>query len=106
MNKLELRNLLIDRSRGTPSGRIVRALSEGGGMSAAQIARLTGLAKSTVSMTLSELRHSGMVVESPGLDTGREASVGRPVASSWPVRQPVTFRRVVGRGRRLMAGRR
>lgn len=78
MHKIELKTLLADRAVGTPSGRIVRALSERGGMSATQIARLTGLAKSTVSTTLSELRKSGVVVESGGQAPGREAGVGRP----------------------------
>ena len=44
MNKLELRSLLADRSVDTPTGRIVRVLSERGALSAAQISRLTGLA--------------------------------------------------------------
>ena len=78
MNKMELKSLLADRAVGTPSGRIVRALSERGGMSATQIARVTGLAKSTVSMTLGELRKSSVVVEGAGVDLGREAGVGRP----------------------------
>ena len=78
MNKIELKSLLADRAVGTPSGRIVRALSERGGMSATQIARITGLAKSTVSTTLAELRKSGMVVEAMAPEPGREASVGRP----------------------------
>jgi predicted NBD/HSP70 family sugar kinase len=78
MNKIELKSLLADRAVGTPTGRIVRALTERGGMSATQIARVTGLAKSTVSTTLSELRKSGVVVEGAGADVGREAGVGRP----------------------------
>lgn len=78
MNKVELRSLLADRKVGTPAGRIVRALSERGGLSATQIAGITGLAKSTVSTALSELRRSGLVIESESSETGREASVGRP----------------------------
>jgi predicted NBD/HSP70 family sugar kinase len=78
MNKIELKSLLTDRALGSPSGRIVRALSERGGMSATQIAQFTGLAKSTVSMTLSELRKSGMVVESAAPDLSRASGAGRP----------------------------
>ena len=48
MNKLELRSLLADRSVDTPTGRIVRVLSERGALSAAQISRLTGLANTLV----------------------------------------------------------
>lgn len=78
MNRTELKSLLTERAVGTPSGRIVRALSERGGLSATQIARITGLAKSTVSTTLSELRRSGVVVEGDGLEAGRGAGAGRP----------------------------
>ncbi len=76
MNKVELKSLLVDREVGTPAGRIVRVLSERGGLSATQIASITGLAKSTVSTTLSELRKSELVVESAA--DSREGSVGRP----------------------------
>jgi len=78
MARSDLKSLLVDGSAGTPEGRIVRALSEGGALSAAQIARLTGLAKSTVSTALAGLRRSGMVVESHEIANGREASLGRP----------------------------
>ncbi len=78
MNKIDLRTLLADRGVGTPSGRIVRTLSERGSLSAAQLARLTGLAKSTVSTALSELKRSELVVE-----TGSEPAngVGRPATT-------------------------
>ncbi len=69
MNRIELKSLLADSALATPSGRIVRALSERGALSATQIARLTGLAKSTVSTALTELRRSQMVVE-----TGSESA--------------------------------
>ncbi|RYH12827.1 MAG: transcriptional regulator, partial [Alphaproteobacteria bacterium] len=75
MNKFELKSLLDDGALGTPAGRIVRMLTERGAMSAAQLSRLTGLAKSTVSTAVSELRRSGMVLES-GSESG--GSVGRP----------------------------
>jgi predicted NBD/HSP70 family sugar kinase len=72
----ELNTILEDRALATPTGRIVRALSERGSLSAVQISRLTGLAKSTVSATLGELRKSGMVIEADGGQA--EKSVGRP----------------------------
>lgn len=75
MNKFELKSLLDDGALGTPAGRIVRMLTERGAMSAAQLSRLTGLAKSTVSMAVSELRRSGMVLEAGSESIG---SVGRP----------------------------
>jgi predicted NBD/HSP70 family sugar kinase len=78
MSKNELKSLLEAANLGTPAGRIVRALSERGGLSAAQIARLTGLAKSTVSMTLADMRKSGVVVEANGADAGRTSGAGRP----------------------------
>ena len=78
MNKIDLRTLLADRGVGTPSGRIVRTLSERGSLSAAQLARLTGLAKSTVSTALVELKRSELVVE-----TGSEptSGAGRPATT-------------------------
>jgi predicted NBD/HSP70 family sugar kinase len=74
----ELKDLLVNPNTGSPAGRIIRALSERGGLSAAQLARTTRLAKSTVSSALSELRRAGIVVESAALEMPREASVGRP----------------------------
>lgn len=78
MNKIDLKTLLADRAIGTPKGRIVSTLSERGSLSAAQIVRLTGLAKSTVSTALSELKRSELVVE-----TGSEPSqgAGRPATT-------------------------
>lgn len=79
MISTDLTALLDDRTLATPTGRIVRALSERGSLSAVQISRLTGLAKSTVSATLAELRKSGMVIEAePGT---AEKSVGRPATA-------------------------
>lgn len=78
MNGIELKSLLADRGVATPSGRIVRTLSGHGALSATQLASLTGLAKSTVSTTLSELRKSGVVVESQAAANDRGSSVGRP----------------------------
>lgn len=78
MNKIELRSRLADRSLDTPVGRIVRALTERGALSAAQISRLTGLAKSTVSTALAELRKTDMVVE---VGTDPAGGVGRPATS-------------------------
>ena len=71
MNRLELKSLLTDRGVATPSARIVRALSERGTLRAPQLVSLTCLAKSPASTTLSELRKSGMVVESPPAETAR-----------------------------------
>jgi predicted NBD/HSP70 family sugar kinase len=78
MYKSELKSLLGETAAGTPSGRIVRILSERGALSGTQIANMLGLAKSTVSVTLAELRKSGMVVDGPTPETGRNAGAGRP----------------------------
>ena len=78
MNKIELKSLLTDSALGTPTGRIVRTLSERGALSATQIARLTGLAKSTVSTALTELRRFEMVVEVGSESVG---GVGRPATA-------------------------
>jgi hypothetical protein len=78
VNKIELKSLLAERAQDTPTGRVVRTLSERGTLSATQIVQLTGLAKSTVSTVLAELRRTDMVVE-VGSDAGR--GVGRPATA-------------------------
>ena len=78
MNKIELKSLLGDGDDSTPTGRIVRMLSERGALSATQIARLTGLAKSTVSTALAELRRTEMVVE---VGSEYAGGVGRPATA-------------------------
>jgi predicted NBD/HSP70 family sugar kinase len=80
MSDAELKSLLSDSAVGTPSGRIVRVLSQRGPMSARDIAQTTGLAKSTVSTALTELRRSGTVVEGSG-DSTRSTGVGRPATT-------------------------
>lgn len=78
MGESRLKKLLDDGDSGTPISRIVRAMSGWGTLSAAEIARRTGLARSTVSVALAELRKSGIVVEAPPGATAR--SIGRPAA--------------------------
>jgi predicted NBD/HSP70 family sugar kinase len=75
----ELKHLLSDGDAATPEGRIVRILSERGASSAADVARATGLARSTISMALAELRRARVVVETPPPDGAR--GVGRPAAA-------------------------
>jgi predicted NBD/HSP70 family sugar kinase len=79
MNEGQLRTLLAERDPGTPESRLVRFFSERGASSAAEMARVTGLARSTISMALAELRRSGLVVELPPAEIAR--SVGRPAAT-------------------------
>jgi predicted NBD/HSP70 family sugar kinase len=78
VNKIELKSLLSDPTAGTPTSRIVRMLSERGAMSATQISRLTGLAKSTVSTALTELKREDIVVE---VGSGAPSGVGRPATA-------------------------
>ena len=73
-----LKSFLKADTLATPSGRIVRVLSERGSLSAAQIARLTGLARSTVSTAVAELRQSGLISEAEVASTPGSKSVGRP----------------------------
>ena len=80
MSAPELKSLLSDGAVGTPSGRIVRILSQRGAMSARDIANSTGLAKSTVSTALTELRRSGMVIEGTS-ENGGSTKVGRPATT-------------------------
>jgi predicted NBD/HSP70 family sugar kinase len=75
----ELKSLLSEREAGTPEGRIVRIMSERGTTSAADIARATGLARSTISMALAELRRARVIVEVSAPDSTRR--VGRPTVA-------------------------
>jgi predicted NBD/HSP70 family sugar kinase len=79
MNEGELRTLLAERESATPESRLVRLFSERGPLSAADIARATGLARSTISMALAELRRSDLLVEIPPAESAR--GVGRPAAT-------------------------
>jgi predicted NBD/HSP70 family sugar kinase len=58
-----IRKAMADIEAGTVAAQIVGVLSRNGGMSAAQIARLTGLARSTVSTAVTQLKLSHVVVE-------------------------------------------
>jgi predicted NBD/HSP70 family sugar kinase len=73
----ELNGLLTSRDGAGPPARIVRALSGRGALSAGQIVRITGLAKSTVSVALAELRRQGVIVDAAAGRGGR-SRVGRP----------------------------
>lgn len=75
-----LKSLLVDKPTGSPESLIVRCLSQRGAISATQLSRLTGLARSTVSMALSGLKRSGIVVEAHPVEDGTK-TVGRPAAT-------------------------
>jgi predicted NBD/HSP70 family sugar kinase len=79
MNDGELRTMLAERQSATSESRLVRFFGERGASSAAEIARATGLARSTISMALAELRRSGLVVEVAPTEIAR--GVGRPAAT-------------------------
>jgi predicted NBD/HSP70 family sugar kinase len=81
MYKAELKSLLAERLAGTPSSRILRVLSERGALSGTQIAKILGLAKSTVSTTLAELRKAGMVVDGVAPVANRSGGAGRPATA-------------------------
>ena len=80
MTKPLLKSLLNDRPSASPESLIVRCLSERGVLSASQITRVTGLARSTVSTALTGLRKSGMVVEASASRDGARG-IGRPAAT-------------------------
>ncbi|WIJ27060.1 ROK family transcriptional regulator [Devosia sp. RR2S18] len=77
MNTGDLHGLFYDRRADSPAAKVVRALSGHGAVSASQLARTTGLARSTVSTTLGELKRSSLVVEVE-TTTRQAASAGRP----------------------------
>jgi predicted NBD/HSP70 family sugar kinase len=74
----EIITLLKDHAARTPEARIVRCMSERGAVSAADIAKATGLARSTISMALAELRGAKLVREVAQAIEVR--GVGRPTS--------------------------
>lgn len=73
----DLRGLFYEREVDSPVTKVVRALSGHGAVSASQIARSTGLARSTVSTILTDLKRSSLVVEVE-VETRNTGSAGRP----------------------------
>jgi predicted NBD/HSP70 family sugar kinase len=73
-----LRDLLRESDSSGPGPRLVRLLGARGAMSPAQMARTSGMARSTISGVLAELRASGMVVEVRRTASSR--GVGRPTS--------------------------
>ena len=72
----DLQGLFLKQEVDSPVARVVRALSGHGAISASHIARNTGLARSTVSTILTDLKRSSLVVE---VEVGaRQSGAGRP----------------------------
>jgi predicted NBD/HSP70 family sugar kinase len=63
MSENRIRQIVADLEGTKPVSRVIRVLSQHGGMSAAQLARATGLARSTISAAVSELKSENIVVE-------------------------------------------
>ncbi|MDB5474272.1 MAG: hypothetical protein JWP99_1575 [Devosia sp.] len=78
MRHSPLTALLYKQPEGTPAARIVQTLGEHGALSATQLARITGLAKSTISTALASLKDSNMVIEGAWAVRGKSPGAGRP----------------------------
>jgi predicted NBD/HSP70 family sugar kinase len=72
-----IKKIMADNSAAAPASQIIRLLSQHGGMSAAHIARTTGLARSTISTAVAELRANRVVVETES-ESRRATGAGRP----------------------------
>src|SRR5262249_45548417 len=59
-------------------GRVIDALRRRGTASRSELARLTGLSRTTITSLVGELQERGLVVEQPAADTGAEPARGRP----------------------------
>ena len=57
---------------------VIQALSGRGVASRAELARITGLSRSTVSSLVNDLQKSGLIVEREVPDAPQSAQVGRP----------------------------
>ncbi len=77
MAQSRIKEILASVISGSPASQIIRTLSQHGSMSAAQIARHTGLARSTVSTALAELKDSRVIVEVEQAQLARSGA-GRP----------------------------
>ena len=77
MTHTPVRNILKSADLGAPTSQIIRALSQNGGMTGAQIARHTGLARSTISTAVADLKASQVVVETQQSATSKNTA-GRP----------------------------
>ena len=78
MSGSEIIALLKDHPARTPEARIVRCMSERGAITAADLTRATGLARSTISTALSELRSAKIVIEVA--QSMEVRAVGRPTS--------------------------
>jgi predicted NBD/HSP70 family sugar kinase len=78
VSRSEIIALLKDHPARTPEARIVRCMSERGAITAAELAKATGLARSTISMALAELRSARIVIEAAQSMEAR--GVGRPTS--------------------------
>jgi predicted NBD/HSP70 family sugar kinase len=72
-----IKQIIANMSAGSPASQIIRALTQHGGMTAAQIARHTGLARSTISTAVNELKFGQVVVEIERIADIRSGA-GRP----------------------------
>jgi predicted NBD/HSP70 family sugar kinase len=69
---------IMERLEGAaPASQVIRVLSQQGGMSAAQLARATGLARSTISMAVNDLKAEQIVVELADIQRSVQGA-GRP----------------------------
>src|SRR3954454_9814226 len=57
---------------------VIEALSQRGVASRAEIARMTGLSRSTVSSLVTDLQRAGLVAERPAEESADSGQVGRP----------------------------
>ena len=76
MAQSRLRQLMSGMVSGTPASQIIQALSQHGGMSAAQIARHTGLARSTISTAVMYYQANGVLTLQPDDIAGIRAIYG------------------------------
>ena len=79
MIKDELAQWLHEDDANTPEARVVRVMSERGAVSASELTRATGLARSTISNALTELRRTKVIVAALAADPAR--GVGRPASA-------------------------
>jgi len=78
MSSNELIKIFLSEDVGVPAYKVVRALAERGSASAIELSRHTGLAKSTMSALVAELKDAGVIIEPEPTKDARASSRGRP----------------------------
>lgn len=78
MDVVEQNRQILSAADTRPAARIVQVLRERGALSSAELARISGLGKATISRAVSELRRSGVLIDAGRSLRSERLAQGRP----------------------------